>query len=278
MLIADAQVHIWGANTPSRPWPKTSLTPHRPQPLSAAELLREMDAAGVTRAIIVPPAWEGDRNDLALDAARAYPERFAVMGRIDTTTADARSEIAGLRAGGLLGLRLTFNQTALQAPLVEGRIDWLWAEAERAGVPLMVYVPHALMPLIDDIALRHPALKLVLDHMGLVGKTPGEAAFRDLDQLLVLAQHPNIAVKTTTVPLYSPDAWPYYSVHPHLCRVFDAFGPHRFFWGSDFTQLHCGYADAVRMYTHEMPWLNEHDLEWVMGRGLCAWLNWPCET
>ncbi len=21
MLIADAQVHIWGANTPARPWP-----------------------------------------------------------------------------------------------------------------------------------------------------------------------------------------------------------------------------------------------------------------
>jgi predicted TIM-barrel fold metal-dependent hydrolase len=163
----------------------------------------------------------------------------------------------------------------VQAPLIEGRVDWLWAAAERARLPLMVFVPHTLMPLIDDIAQRHPDLKLVLDHMGLVGKKPGEAAFRDLDQLLALAQRPNIAVKTSTVPLYASDAWPYYSVHPHLCRVFDAFGPRRFFWGSDFTQLPCSYVEAVRMYTEEMPWLSEEDKSWVMGRGLCEWLDWP---
>jgi L-fuconolactonase len=40
-----------------------------------------MDAAGVARVVIVPPSWEGDRNDLALAAARLHPDRFAVMGR-----------------------------------------------------------------------------------------------------------------------------------------------------------------------------------------------------
>ena len=44
-------------------------------------LLAEMSKAGVDRIIIVPPSWEGDRNDLALAAAQAHPERFAVMGR-----------------------------------------------------------------------------------------------------------------------------------------------------------------------------------------------------
>ena len=43
--------------------------------------LKEMDAAGVARVVIVPPSWEGDRNDLALEAARLHPDRFAVMGR-----------------------------------------------------------------------------------------------------------------------------------------------------------------------------------------------------
>jgi L-fuconolactonase len=32
--------------------------------------------------IIVPPSWEGERNDLALVAARLHPDRFAVMGRL----------------------------------------------------------------------------------------------------------------------------------------------------------------------------------------------------
>jgi len=50
-------------------------------PFSKDDLLREMNAAGVQRAVIVPPMWEGDRNDLALEATRLHPERFAIMGR-----------------------------------------------------------------------------------------------------------------------------------------------------------------------------------------------------
>ena len=69
MLIVDAQVHIWGANTPERPWPTARSAPHREQPFSKEDLLKEMDVAGVARVVIVPPSWEGDRNDLALAAA-----------------------------------------------------------------------------------------------------------------------------------------------------------------------------------------------------------------
>src|SRR5579883_3666455 len=95
MLIADAQVHIWGANTPDRPWPAYGPgNEHRPVPFTEDDLLREMDAARVDRAVIVPPSWEGDRNDLALAAAKRHPDRFAVMGRftIDQANRDQRSE------------------------------------------------------------------------------------------------------------------------------------------------------------------------------------------
>jgi L-fuconolactonase len=56
MFIVDAQVHIWGANTPERPWPAGGSSPHRPQPFSKDDLLKEMDAAGVARVVIVPPS------------------------------------------------------------------------------------------------------------------------------------------------------------------------------------------------------------------------------
>ena len=49
MMIVDAQVHLWGADTPERPWPKRENKPHRPVPLGRDALLREMDAAGVRR-------------------------------------------------------------------------------------------------------------------------------------------------------------------------------------------------------------------------------------
>jgi len=41
-----------------------------------------MDEASVDRALILPPSWERDRIDYALDACGAYPERFGIMARI----------------------------------------------------------------------------------------------------------------------------------------------------------------------------------------------------
>jgi predicted TIM-barrel fold metal-dependent hydrolase len=38
MLIVDAQVHIWAADTPERPWPARHK-PQRDDPLGADELL-----------------------------------------------------------------------------------------------------------------------------------------------------------------------------------------------------------------------------------------------
>ncbi|MGH8545736.1 MAG: amidohydrolase family protein, partial [Gammaproteobacteria bacterium] len=83
MIIIDAQVHIWAPETPEKPYTKGDASaPHRPVPLGHEELLAEMDAAGVQRAALVPPTWEGDRNDTSLEAARLHPDRFAVMGRL----------------------------------------------------------------------------------------------------------------------------------------------------------------------------------------------------
>lgn len=275
MLIVDAQVHIWGANTPERPWPARHK-PHREVPLTKDELLREMDAAGVDRAVLVPPSWEGDRNDLALAAARAHPERFAVMGRIDPDAPDSRGALAAWREQpGMLGLRFTFHRPGLVEQLTEGRVDWVWGEAEKAGIPVMILVPHALVYLIDRVAERHPGLRIVMDHLSIPSGATGEEAFRDLDKLLAIAKRENVAVKATSLPSYvRDDTYPYRSVYPHLRRVYDAFGPKRIFWGTDLSRLPCSYRQGVTMFTEEIPWLTAADKEWIMGRGVCEWLGW----
>lgn len=275
MLIVDAQVHIWGANTPERPWP-ARLEAHRAVPIGKDELLREMDAAGVDSVIIVPPSWEGDRNDLALEAAQAHPDRFAVMGRFDPEAAGARERVAAWRTQpGMLGMRFTFHAPMLLPPLTEGRMDWLWAEAERHGIPVMVLISHALVHHIDRIAGRHPDLRLVMDHLALTRNTKDEDAFRDLDRLLALAKHPNVAVKTSALPCFTNDVYPYRRLHPWIQRVYDAFGPKRMFWGTDLSRLPCTYRQGITMFTEEIPWLSAEDKTWIMGRGVCEWLEWP---
>lgn len=272
MLITDAQVHIWAANTPDRPWPTSGRShPHRPEPLGAEDLLRQMDAAGVDRVVIVPPSWEGDRNDLAQAACVAHPGRFAVMGRLDLTPRDPAILANWRTQPGMLGLRFTVRPE--HTWLSDGSADWVWEGASRHGLPVMISCPGAL-PIIDGLAARYPDLKLVIDHLALI-RVKDDAAFADLPKLLALARHRNVAVKASALPCFSSQAYPYRNIHGYIRQVFEAFGPKRMFWGTDLTRLPCTYRQAITMFTQELPFLGGTDLEWVMGRGVCAFLGWP---
>ncbi len=272
MLIVDSQAHIWSANTGERPWPKSQ----RAAPFGADDLLREMDGADVDRCVIVPSELEAFRNDLALIAARTHPDRFAVMGRLDIESPGARGMVKDWCVQpGMVGMRFAFHTSLLLPKLTEGRMNWLWAAAEEARIPLMVLVPHSHLRIIDEVAQRHPRLKLALDHLGLSSSKRDEDAFRELDELLRVARHPNITVKASGLPCYTTDIYPYRRLHPYLSKVYDAFGPRRIFWGSNLTRLPCPYRAAVTMFTEEMPWLSDEDKEWIMGRALCEWLGWP---
>ncbi len=276
MHIVDSQVHLWGADTPDRPWPPgRAAQAQKPYPVTKDMLLFEMELARVSRIVLVPPSWEGDRNDLALEAARQHPDRFAVMGRLALEKPESHALVAGWqKQPGMLGMRFTFH-TDLQRPwLTDGTADWLWPAAEKAGIPLMVLVPGSLDAL-DRIAEQHPGLKLVIDHVGLRRITKGPGVFDDLPQVCALARRPNVAVKASGVPSLSADAYPFRDVHAPLRTLFDAFGPRRMFWGTDLTRMPCSYRECIDLFTRKLPWLAGDDLEWVMGRGVCEWLGWP---
>jgi hypothetical protein len=197
------------------------------------------------------------------------------MGRLAIERAESRAVVAGWRSQpGMLGLRFTFH-TELQRPwLTDGTADWLWPVAERAGIPVMLFPPGSLAA-VDRIAERHPGLRLVIDHLAIGTGQKGEAAFRDLPELCGLARRPNVAVKASALPCHSAEAYPFRDLHPHIRRVYEAFGPRRTFWGTDWTRLPCPWRQAVTLFTEELPWLPAADQAWIMGRALCEWLGWP---
>jgi predicted TIM-barrel fold metal-dependent hydrolase len=275
VLIVDSQVHIWGADSPERPWPAgRGVEAQRPYPVDAESLLLQMDLAGVDRVVLVPPSWEGDRNDLALAAARAHPDRFAVMGRLALQDPASRSLVGTWREQpGMLGMRFTFHNQFNRHFLTDGTADWLWPAAERAGIPLMVLVPGSLH-LLDEIAARHPGLKLVIDHVGLAVRGTAPAVFDDLPAVCALAKHPNVAVKASGMPALSADGYPFRDLHAAIEQLVESFGPRRVFWGTDLTRMPCTYYECIHLFTDNLPWLRGEDLEWVMGRGVCEWLGW----
>jgi predicted TIM-barrel fold metal-dependent hydrolase len=147
------------------------------------------------------------------------------------------------------------------------------AGAERAGLPIGL-LAGGHFDVVAKVAERHPGLQLLIDHMGRSGGTKDDAAFANLGELLALARLPNVAVKLSGAPSYSSEAYPWRNIHGYIERIFDAFGPHRSFWGTDITRMPCSYRQCVTMFTEELPFLSDRDKELVMGRALCDWIGW----
>lgn len=275
MRIIDAQVHLWGADSPARPWPPgRANAAHKPHAVSHDIMLADMDAAGVDCAIIVPPSWEGDRNDLALEAVRLHPHRFAIMGRLPVERQESHALLpAWRRQPGMLGLRFTFHTDTQRTWLHDGTADWLWPAAERCGLPLMVYAPGSI-PALRRKAAQHPGLSLIVDHAGLDVELRGDEAFREIDDVCALASLPNVAIKLSGMPAYSLQPYPFRDLHAPIRQYFDAFGPKRLMWGTDITRMACTYRECVTLFTEALPWLAAADLASIMGDSVCQWTGW----
>ena len=276
MFIIDSQVHIWAPETPEKPYARDDASaPHRPVPLGHEELLREMNGAGVQRCVLVPPTWEDDRNDTSIEAARLHPDRFAIMGKIKIHRAESHALIAGWKnQPHMLGIRMTFNAGRSRQWLVDGTADWFWDAAERYDIPVMAFAPNDVAKL-GEIAERHPGLRMVIDHMGLSSALRGKSLEPAVATTLKLAGLKNVAIKVSALPCYVDEPYPFRTLHSIVRRAVDAFGPQRCFWGTDLSHLPCPYKQVVTLFTEEMKSLSSSELEWIMGRGIAHWLNWP---
>ena len=150
-MIVDAQVHLWKAESDDWKW-VPGRKPQLPEPFTIEKLVALMDEAGVDRVVIVPPSWPGDRNDYGLEAAKRYPNRFAVMGRIPLHPDSAKLLPKWREQPGMVGVRLTFMREQA-VNLTNGAADWFWPAAEKAGLPVMFLAPDNI-PKFAPIAER----------------------------------------------------------------------------------------------------------------------------
>jgi predicted TIM-barrel fold metal-dependent hydrolase len=271
MLIVDSQIHIWENARMS--------AHHRQIPTyTKDDALQEMAEAGVDAAVIHPPSSLGEAvNVQAVEAVKAHPDKFCILGHFDLQAPNREEIVRSWRQRpGMLGFRFTFNQPEQKSWWTDGSLDWFWAACERENLPVGL-LAGGHMAAFGRIAERHPGLRLHIDHHGRAGGGTGaadNAAFADLPEMLALARLPNVAVKLSGAPSYSSEPYPYRNIHKYIRQIFDAFGPERCFWGTDITRMPCSYRQCVTMFTEELQWLQGSDLEHVMGRAVCAWIGW----
>ncbi|MGH3756696.1 amidohydrolase family protein [Actinophytocola sp.] len=268
MIVTDSQVHVWWRVTPG-------ARPHQTTPLTPSRLLSAMNGAGVDRAMALLPTWSADDNEILLSAVSKVPHRLAFIARLSPfEPADREHVLTRWRHESFRGVRVALHTENRLRTLADGTLDWLWQLADRADIPVMMYAPQG-MHAIEALLAQQPALRLILDHANLPTGARNQAAATWITRLCRMAQYPNLAVKLSALPRHFTTDYPASLLANSVRALRDAFGVRRIFWGSDLTRLPCDYSTSVRQMTEDLRPVWGDDIDWVMGRGISEWLDWP---
>jgi predicted TIM-barrel fold metal-dependent hydrolase len=98
-------------------------------------------------------------------------------------------------------------------------------------------------------------------------------AFASWSDVLALATFPNAYVKIANVPELSRRPFPYDDLTSRLREIYDAFGPGRVIWGSNYppSKAAATYAHSVR-YVDEIPFMSDAEKADFMGGTIMALL------
>jgi len=270
----DSQVHAYERNRPERPW---SGFLRGPDEVTGDDMVAAMDAVGVDGALLVSP-FSMYRYDAsyALEVYAKHPGRFGLIKPFDPQSeavADEMVEWAG--TPGVVGARLMLTAQPFEAD--DAGLHRILAAGAKAGIPVNV-MGSGKLPLVHELARRHPDTQVVVDHVGLTQPFEPPAppeAFADLANVVALAQCDNVAIKISGACTLSHQPFPYSDIWEPLNQVFDAFGFERCMWGTDWTR-------AVGLLTYEQgveafrvtDELSDAERAALMGGSLAKIYNW----
>jgi predicted TIM-barrel fold metal-dependent hydrolase len=224
-----------------------------------------MQANGVAHTVIIQYIGYRWDNSYARDVIRQHKGKFQGVCRVNPESPAAPDDLSRLvEYEGWRGVRIS--------PAANASGDWirgplmppLWRRTQHLRVPMTVLTSTSRLPDIAVLVERHPDLDVVIDHMA--DCPPGQPA--ELKKLLDLARFPRVFVKVSHTWSISKQSYPYADTHEQVKKLYDAFGPQRLMWGTDWplVERHCGYARALAMVRDEMKFLNDEDKRWMLAK------------
>ena len=241
--VIDSQVHAYERNKPERPWIGYL---QGPEEVTGDDMVAAMDAVGVDGALLISPfsMYRFDAS-YALEVYEKHPTRFGLIKPFDPHSDSIPEEMADWTGRpGVVGARIMLSAEPFEAD--HPGINRILTSAADAGVPVNL-MSSTRLPLLGELARRHPNTQLVVDHVGIVQPPEPPAPpepFADLPQVLALAEHDNVAIKISGACTLSHVGFPYNDIWEPLRQIFDAYGLDRCLWGTDWTR-------AVKLLTYE---------------------------
>lgn len=248
--IIDCHVHVFD---PAR-FPYAADTYYAPagQELGTpARLAGVLDWHGVERALLVGPnAGYGEDNRLLLDTLAAGAGRYRGMAVVRGDI--ARSELAELREGGVLGV--TLNAALLGVGHYADAGPFL-AHLEALDMIADVQVVDDQLVELAPL-LRRSGVRVHVDHCGRPDPTTGVDApgFREL---LCWGRDGRAVVKLSGCVKVSREPYPHADLDPFIAALVAEFGPDRCVWASDWPFLRMpervDYGPLLALLTRQVP-------------------------
>lgn len=256
-MIVDSHVHAW---------PRGLVHPiqRKAEPLKAgpADLVATLDRSGVAVALLSPASIYPD-NGYVLGAAHALPGRVAAVVGIDPRDPAAIATVAGHAASGAYAVRVAMGATPFEgAHALAGLCALADATAEQSLV-LQWTIRLPSTGLIERVAVRHPELPQVLDHLGLPVDATDLGA---LDRIRDLAAIEHLHIKLSGMYALSAVGYPYEDTWLWAEGVVGAFKPERTLWASDWplSSESASHTDQVALVAR-LPFLDAPARDRILG-------------
>ena len=261
-MIVDTHLHVWSSDYDTYPMEggRTSS-----EDGSAEFLNTRMAEAGVDKAVIVQPIHYLFDNSYVGDTLKRFPGKFAAIGLVNQFEPGAADRLETLvTEHGFSGLRIHLSRPDHPSMWAGPDQDTIWDRAAKLGASFISHGPSTLYPDIEPIIARHPDVPIALDHNGGAPRIE-DPPYPGMRPVLDLAKYPNVYVKL--IPHKEQEPFPYKDSHDGFKRIYDAFGPQRLMWGTNFpgVERETRYGPALEMFQEHIDWLTEEDKRWVLG-------------
>ncbi len=248
------------------------------------QLLYEMALNGVEQAAVVCASIgdNADNVDYVASAREHHPDRLHVLADIDCrwqSTYHAPGSADRLRAAAeryhLAGFTHYLGEKN-DGWLLSDEADGLFRVAAEARLLVSLAVRPAWYADLRALAGRNPSVPVLCHTLGGVHAGDGTGP-SGLAEVLACAAVPSIYIKVAGFHYVSARGWdyPWPDAVELLARIFDAYGPGRLCWGSDFaaSKPYTTYRQSLEAVRAHCPFFTPDDLRLVLGgtlRGVLA--------
>ncbi|MDB6454076.1 amidohydrolase family protein [Falsirhodobacter sp. 20TX0035] len=229
--MLDAHQHFWTVARGDYGWMSPDLVALY-RDFGPEDLRPLLNAAGVTRTVLIQAAETEAETDFLLDLARTTDFVAGVVGWIDMFDDCFAARLDHYAAQPKwVGLRPMLQEHD-PARIGHPQFRTSLAEVARRGIPFDILTfPHHLPAMIEALRAA-PGLHAIVDHISKPDMTaPLEDAW--VRDIRALAAVPGMHCKISGLVTEAGEEWSADRIRPFFDIVADAFGPERLVFGSD---------------------------------------------